>query len=367
MSSLKKAIIQNIINIPGWCTNRKIIVIESDDWGSIRMPSKEVYNKLKEQGYCVDFHPYEKFDSLASEEDLTALFEILLKYKDINGNHPVFTANCVVANPDFEKIKKNNFQKYYYEPFTQTLKRYGHHYNSFELWKQGIRDNIFIPQFHGREHLNVAAWMDALQKNDQDIRLAFNYGMIGLFPKNDHRVGNQMMVALKYNNVSEISNLDHILVDGLNLFEKIFGFRSKTFIAPCYTWSPENEKTLMDNGIKLLQGSYRQIIPNSNNKTHLMGSKNRYGQYYFIRNCFFEPTLLTEFSISKCLCEIKMAFRWNKPAIISSHRVNYIGSIFQENRELNLRYLDKLFIEILKKWPDVEFMSSDKLLEIVAS
>jgi len=25
-----------IANIPGWRTNRKIIVIESDDWGSIR-------------------------------------------------------------------------------------------------------------------------------------------------------------------------------------------------------------------------------------------------------------------------------------------------------------------------------------------
>ena len=31
-----------LINIPGWRTNRHIVVIESDDWGSIRMPSCEV-------------------------------------------------------------------------------------------------------------------------------------------------------------------------------------------------------------------------------------------------------------------------------------------------------------------------------------
>ncbi|NTW32234.1 MAG: hypothetical protein HGB12_06370 [Bacteroidetes bacterium] len=33
-------------NIPGWRTDRKILVIESDDWGSIRMPSKETYSGL---------------------------------------------------------------------------------------------------------------------------------------------------------------------------------------------------------------------------------------------------------------------------------------------------------------------------------
>ena len=37
---------KGISNIMGWCTNRKIIVIESDDWGSIRMSSKQAYNSL---------------------------------------------------------------------------------------------------------------------------------------------------------------------------------------------------------------------------------------------------------------------------------------------------------------------------------
>ena len=36
-------IFHNLLSIPGWRTNRHIVVIESDDWGSIRMPSKEVY------------------------------------------------------------------------------------------------------------------------------------------------------------------------------------------------------------------------------------------------------------------------------------------------------------------------------------
>ncbi|MCJ7448029.1 MAG: hypothetical protein MUO72_10060 [Bacteroidales bacterium] len=328
------------------------------------MPSKEVYDKLFKQGYRVDLHPYEKYDSLASEEDLIALFEVLLKYKDRNGNHPIITANCVVANPDFNKIKESDFQEYYFEPFTETLKRYNYE-SSFKLLEQGLNENIFIPQFHGREHLNVAVWMNALQNNDEDILLAFKYGMIGIFPKNNHFKGNQIMVALNDAGFEKTAQLDLIIKDGLNLFERIFGFRSMTFMAPCYTWRPELEKTLMEYGVYGFQGALQQIVPNNKNITHWMGSKNVYGQYYFIRNCSFEPTTDASSNIKKCIYEIQTAFLWKKPAIISSHRINYIGSIHRENRENNLTQLNLLLAEIIKRWPDVEFISSDRLLEII--
>ena len=38
------------INKMGFHTERKIVVFESDDWGSIRMPSKEVFNHLMDLG-----------------------------------------------------------------------------------------------------------------------------------------------------------------------------------------------------------------------------------------------------------------------------------------------------------------------------
>lgn len=36
-----------IQNLPGKSTKRKLVVIESDDWGSIRMPDKETYHNVK--------------------------------------------------------------------------------------------------------------------------------------------------------------------------------------------------------------------------------------------------------------------------------------------------------------------------------
>ena len=45
-----KNLLKNISNLPGWRTNRKIVVIESDDWGSIRMPSLTIFEKFALKG-----------------------------------------------------------------------------------------------------------------------------------------------------------------------------------------------------------------------------------------------------------------------------------------------------------------------------
>ena len=108
---IKAKLRANITNAKGWKTKRKLLVIESDDWGSIRIPSKQVYNNFVKKGYTIKNTVYNRFDSLASEEDLNYLFEILNCFKDIHGNPLKITANTIVANPDFEKIQKEKFQE----------------------------------------------------------------------------------------------------------------------------------------------------------------------------------------------------------------------------------------------------------------
>ena len=364
--TLKQTITHNLLNIPGWRTNRHIVVIESDDWGSIRMPSKEVYDRLLKEGYRVDKNCYERYDSLATEDDLTALFEVLEKYKDCRGNHPIITANCAVANPDFERIKANGYQNYYYEPFTETLKRYPRCEHSFELWRQGMQAGMFLPQFHAREHLNVARWMYFLQ-NDEETRHVFDLGLMGLFRKGGDYINN-FVVALD-NSEYNTESLENTIYEGLQLFEKIFGYKSQTYIAPCYTWKSDIERVLKEKGVLGLQGMVYQWEPGGNHIRHWMGTKNKYGQVYTIRNAFFEPSLRGEKhdEITECLYRIKCAFRWNKPAIISAHRINFIGAIHKENRENNLKSLSVLLSSIIRQWPDVEFMSSDELCDIIVS
>ena len=142
-------LIQNLANIPGWHSKRKIVVIESDDWGSIRMRSSETIRSLSKAGIHIS-DPYNLNDSLASEQDLSNLFEVLASVKDIHNKPAVLTANTIVANPDFQKIRNSDFSEYHYEWFTDTLKKYPKHQNSFKLWKEGMGHQIFHPQYHGR-------------------------------------------------------------------------------------------------------------------------------------------------------------------------------------------------------------------------
>ena len=92
------------------------------------------------------------------------------------------------------------------------------------------------------------------------------------------------------------------------------------------------------------------------------GATNEVGQVFWRRNATFEPSKNQNTDwVDQCLSEIDIAFRWNKPAVINSHRVNYIGSIHEKNRTNSLRALRELLQRIVQTWPEVEFLSSEQL------
>jgi hypothetical protein len=61
------------------------VVFESDDWGSIRMPSINSLNYLIKNGVDLnkgDSLRYNSNDTLATPADLSALFDILSSHRD---------------------------------------------------------------------------------------------------------------------------------------------------------------------------------------------------------------------------------------------------------------------------------------------
>ena len=344
---------------------QRIVVIESDDWGSIRVPSRKVYDTLMAEGYSMDKRPYERYDCLETDEDVKALSGVLLKYKDKKGKHPVITLNYLSANPDFHKIKEKGYSDYIYEDVCNTYSRYPHSANVIQLVKDGIEQGIFMPQCHGREHFNVCDWLNALRIGDKDVITAFNYGMCGIFPKETPAKGNQYMVALKsYDDESQKYVCDTV-AQSLSLFRKIWGFASRTFIAPCYTWNDKIENILFDNGVELVQGARVRRSSSNSSKKYLYAGQKSHGLIYGVRICFFEPATTAEYSTDNLMKEIGQAFKNNHIAVISSHRINYVGGIDINNRIKNLELLDEFLSTLLMKYPDVEFMSSDQLIDIL--
>lgn len=370
MLTIKQTLAKNYINARGWRTKRKLLLIESDDWGAIRMPSRKTYDYLLSKNIAVDQSYFDKNDSLESAEDMECLYEVLDSFRDIHGNPAVVTAFSVVANPDFEKIEAAKRQEYHYELITETYKRNPHTEKSFSLFQEGIEKRMLIPQFHGREHLNTIRYMEAINSKSEKEKLAFESKAFisGKLENDPYHYPLGYMAAFNWSNKEEAELLKAIVKDGLTLFNQIFGFQSISFVASQTIWSKDIHPVLAQNGVKLLVG--QQLSPLGNNKNKLInnhwGSKNKEDQIHWRRNCTFEPSRNQDYDwVNRALQEIEIAFRWGKPAVINSHRVNYIGSIFPENRDQSLKKLKTLLKEVQKRWPDVEFIDTERLAHIM--
>ncbi|MGQ1909304.1 hypothetical protein ACT3CE_05905 [Marinifilum sp. RC60d5] len=357
----------------GWQTNRRIVVIESDDWGSIRIPSKEARDRLQKMEVKLNFDiGYDYCDSLATETDLLNLMDVLNGVKDCNNNPVRVTLNCVMANPDFDKIHRDSYQNYHYEIITETFKRYNNCVKSFDLWKEGMSKGLFRPQFHGREHLNVQMWLNSLQKDLGKMRIAFGEDVF--FPQVSYDEDNRQshLRAFDVNNENQYSFIKTSISEGLDIFESLFGFKSISMIAPNYTWDKEIEEFAFAKGVQYIQGApfqryslLKSAVTKKQGEYHYMGESNDFGQTYLVRNCLWEPTQNKKLNIDYCLKGIEKAFKLKKPAVICAHRLNFIGAIQPENRDNNLKQFSELLKTIVKKWPDVEFMSSDELGEVI--
>lgn len=356
-----------------WQTKRRIVVFESDDWGSIRMPSKDIYYKSITAGLCPDSNPYTKFDSLESSEDLNSLFDVLTCYKDYLGNHPSITANFVITNPDFEKIRQSGYKSYFYENFTTTFERYYPNERVFGTLKQGIEQNIWVPQFHGREHVNVFHWLKLLNNSNQLIKKAFDFNYWGI-PYELYSIDSHINLQATYDalNFDEAINHKESILKGLIEFENIFGYKSKSFIPNNFIFDKEFLKeTLLDNGVFILQGMKYHKKPKYGNKRvferRKVGIENELVN--LVRNVDFEPSqeICKTNVVNVTVNEIENAFFWKKPAIINTHRLNFIGSIVEENRRQNLNLLSQLLKKILLTWPDVIFFNSVQLGEYIMS
>lgn len=370
MLSIKEKLSKNYINARGWKSNQKYLVIESDDWGTIRIPSKQVYHELIKNNIPLDRFSFDKHDSLESTDDLEALFKTLTSVEDSKGNPAVVTAYHVMASPNFEAIEKNGRTKYEYETILDTYKRNPHTQESFLSIKKGMKMGVYIPQFHGREHIHVKRWMEAINSQSSKEQIAYgNQAIISTGSDNDPKpYKKDYFKGFVYESDQEAKEVEAIHQDGLRLFKKFFGMESITFTAQGSVWGDHLLPMLKKEGVRLMGG--QQLHPDGQGgfKTinKYWGSKNKLGQAHWRRNCLFEPARNQNFDwIEKCLAEIEIAFRWGKPAVISSHRENFIGSIFEENRTLSLEKLELLLKKVLQKWPDVKFISSVQLAEIM--
>ena len=361
---MKDLISRNLKNLPGWRTNRKIVVISFDDYGTIRTASLKARENMKKKGLKMLSY-FDEYDALENEEDMHALFDVLTSVKDKNGSHAILTAFALAANIDFEKVLKKGNTKYHYELLPDTYTKLKGYENVLNLIKEGIDNKIFLPVFHGREHLNISIFEKLLSIKDKTIMLNLENRSYAAIDDSSFSTMN-FPAAFDFYKLEENEKFKNIIHDGLNAFEKVYGFRSNHFNPPGADENRIIHKYLKDNGVEFLDqslikkehlglGKYKKVI-------NYTGKINKLGQVIQVRNVVFEPCVRKDINwIPYSLSLIKTAFKWKKPAIISSHRVNFSGQIDPKNREEGLKQLKQLLHKIVEQWPDVEFMSATDL------
>jgi hypothetical protein len=354
---------------------KKYLIIESDDWGLMMMPSKAAFSQLQASGIPVDTCPYNTYDALETKEDIAQLHEVCNSFKDVKGNLLQITANFIMANPDFEAIRNSKYVQYHYHDLSQTYLKYHGGLETLEAIKEAYHRGTFMPQLHGREHLQVNHWLSALRKGDAETQLAFDAGVFGHPSVYAKKTGIHFLSAFHISSREELAFAGQSVQEASSLFRDTFGFTSKTFIAPRYIWPVELEPYFKQAGIESLQGTLVQLRPEIgkstvklNKRINWMGKRNAYGLNYLTRNVFFEPALSPSFDWeSDALRRIETAFFWGKPAVISMHRLNFMGGFSQENRTNSLSRLAVLLKAVQGKYPEVEFSSSDSLSDYMYS
>ncbi|MCK6604133.1 MAG: hypothetical protein L6Q66_03070 [Bacteroidia bacterium] len=368
MNRLINSIYQNLKNIPGWRTDRKLVAFSVDDYGNVRLASKKARENLNNAGLKV-YSRFDQYDTLETDEDINILFDALTSVKDINGHNAIFTPFNVPCNIDFDKVIESDYQEYFYELVSETYQKTQSSKHVYELISQGIKANIFLPQFHGREHFNLRVFLQKLKKRDHDLLMCLN-NRSNTSIINSEIKNVKYTAAYHFNEFIENREFDSINIDGLDAFEKVYGYRATHFNPPGGNDHPVIHSTLSDNGIRYFDTALIKYEHQGNGeyrrRYHYLGKKHDNG-IYLVRNCVFEPTENRDIDwVSYTLKQIETAFRWNKPAIISSHRVNFCGHIDPKNRETGISALRELLKKIVKRWPDVEFISANKLGELIA-
>jgi len=361
---------QYLKNILGWTTMRKIVVISVDDYGNVRLGSKEAREKLLKKGYLNTKSHFDKLDALENRVDIEILLEILTSVKDKHNNPAVFTPFALPCNINFEEMKENDYQSYKYEMLPETYKKLSiqnptDYQGTWSLWKEGIDNGLLRPQFHGREHLNLKSFDFLLKKRDKILLTALeNCSNIGIANSGFSEI--KYTASFAFQEKEELKYLKEIAIDGVHQFEKVFGYKTTHFMAPTANVHEEVVQSLKNEGIlaydrgqfhnnHLGNGEYKKSF-------NFTGKSNDVNQLIMVRNVVFEPTT-NKMAVKNALKSIEAAFFCFKPAIISSHRVNFTGQIDPENRKKGFCDLKILLQEIVRKWPDVEFFSSEQLIQ----
>jgi hypothetical protein len=334
---------------------RPIVVIESDDWGRVGLPSLQSLERLQAIGVPIGLSPWD-FYGLESEDDVIRLGDKLSEFRDGDGRPACVTANFVMANADLERMRQENFQAFRWisldvgfpKPWRDTL---------LPAYCRNIDRGLFYPGLHGFTHFNVSAMMKLLteisSRGDRMRQLAC-YGvpyLASLTPECNFALVERQSGVERFLTEADQENW---IEAGVSTFTRAFGRRPMTTSAPGYRTNGRTLQIWHRYGFEAAQFVGQSGIS-------ALGS-----MVILERNVAFEPALSDAPDVEKAIEAASRAVECGFPIIVCSHSINYI-SRFLGYAEEGRCYLGELLERLLKAFPNLRFASDDDIVSAWAA
>ncbi len=314
----------------------RIVAIESDDWGLCAfVPTAETAAAIDATGMSADQTPAVYWGSTLEDSAAVDRLSRICRRTRGRGELPaVFQPNYIMGSLNCEPTDGAGVE-FAPGPIAgwswrrRLLPELPIDYSRPGLWSAvtaAMADQVWSPELHGLYHYDPADRIAAAVA-DPAAAAAAMAGVLA-FP------GSQYSYELSP--TRPLSLLGDELELSVASFTELFGRRPRSVVAPDYVWNRSHEKMWRDAGIAIIQSKREQrwvgvggAITNRIYKV-LERSWRRITDpdlVYLERNCRFEPAQEGPGAgtVENCLESVLAAWKRGEPAIIETHRVNYVN------------------------------------------
>lgn len=300
----------------------RAVVIQSDDWGFCAwVPDEEAHRALaKSSSFRSPAGRIYGRSTLESAADVAEIAQTLLEFRGGDGLLPVWQANTVMAAPDFERMVSGGFDA---DPMPiVALPETPSRWNRPGLWDEVRRAEaagLWWAELHGLHHVPETAWLAALRRGNADARRAIEQQVL---------VCEAVEASGEYDPTESAATRARNLELAVERFRTLFGRAPGSLCPPDYRWDDSLEEQAERLGVTIIQGREERVGPLLRLRRLLTGPawpNARGRRFYMPRRIAFEPRgeVRGRLGADNAHRRARIAWAAGRPAVVSTHRVNY--------------------------------------------
>jgi hypothetical protein len=311
-----------------------VLILESDDWG---------------------------YGPLLQAERLGRLADVLARFRDSAGRHPVVTLGIVLAGPDGDRMRDEDCK--IYQRLTLADSRLA---SVREALLRGTADGVFALQLHGMEHFWPASVMRSAAR-DVRVREWLTASSFASTEELPSPLQSRWVDAsvLPSTPLPE-SEARAAAAEETRAFADVLGVAAEVVVPATFVWTDAVESAWIGAGVRVV------VTPGLRNESRdakggvVAGTRTYFnaeigpeGATYVVRDVYFEPAIGQ--THAQAITALSAKTRTARPALIEMHRANFIGGADAAQRALE--ELEKLLRTALVAFPSLRFMSTAELVQ----